>query len=142
MQGREIVEMSPNPQRLLEMAAVMNNIDIGVTIRRAYDTFREQIVGIIVEWLRDLTRCRVGADTTILREVIAHEMLQKRKKDLHAPSNLVDCHKVVADIKDPTRLDWLFLYHSRLWKKARLTLKQVYVSVSTTNADNRLAVGS
>jgi E3 ubiquitin-protein ligase UBR1 len=46
-QGREIIVMNTNATRLLEMAHTVNQIDLGVTIRRAYDTFREQTVAVI-----------------------------------------------------------------------------------------------
>ncbi len=37
--------------KLLEMARSMAQIDMGVTIRRAYDTFCEQAVAVIIECL-------------------------------------------------------------------------------------------
>ncbi|EEB86883.1 hypothetical protein MPER_16009, partial [Moniliophthora perniciosa FA553] len=61
--GREIIDMSTDVPRLLEMAQTIAQIDLGVTIRRAYDTFREQVASVIIEWLVDLTQCRLGTDT-------------------------------------------------------------------------------
>ncbi|KAH7906536.1 hypothetical protein BJ138DRAFT_979835, partial [Hygrophoropsis aurantiaca] len=60
--GREIIDMNSNVTRLLEIAQIISKIELGITIRRAYDTFREQVAVVIIEWLLDLTRSRLGAD--------------------------------------------------------------------------------
>ncbi|KAL0565072.1 E3 ubiquitin-protein ligase ubr1, partial [Marasmius crinis-equi] len=145
--GREIVEMSTDVGRLLEMAQTIAQIDLGVTIRRAYDTFREQVVGVIVEWLVDLTQCRVGVDTVVLREVIAREMLLGRKRDsvsgtgsASAGGYNVQAVLALPEIRDPTRLDCLFLSHTRLWKKPRLSLKEIYTAILTIGREHKLAV--
>jgi E3 ubiquitin-protein ligase UBR1 len=124
--GREIVDMNTNVSRLLEIAQTISHIDLGVTIRRAYDTFREQVAAVVIEWLLDLTRSRLGTDTLILREVIAAELLAPRRRG----SGSLNSHAigVIAGVRDPTRLDWMFLYHTRLWKKPRLSLKEIYAS--------------
>ncbi|PCH33185.1 hypothetical protein WOLCODRAFT_111408 [Wolfiporia cocos MD-104 SS10] len=140
-QGREIVELSNNAPRLLEMAQTISQIDLGVTVRRAYDTFREQVCAVIIEWLLDLTRSRLGTDTLILREIIASELLSPRKNNysLLPPNDIV---KLVTDLPDPSRIDIMFLYHTRLWKKPRLSLKEVYASLLTLSHEHKLAVAS
>lgn len=117
-QGREVIETNSNATRLLEMAQTISQIDLGATLRRAYDTFREQVVAVIIEWLLDLTRSRLATDTLILREVIAAELLNPRRHYAYMPTH--DVGKVLSDINDPSRIDWMFLYHTRLWKKPRL----------------------
>ena len=140
-QGREIIDMSTDAIRLLEMAQTISQIDLGVTIRRAYDTFREQIVAVIIEWLLDLTRGRLGSDTIILREIIAAELLSPRRRDNGVYSANPQLTNVAAGIHNPTRLDWMFLFHSRLWKKPRLSLKEIYAVVLTLSREHRLVVG-
>ena len=137
--GREIVDMNTNVPRLLEIAQTISHIDLGVTIRRAYDTFREQVAAVIIEWLLDLTRSRLGADTLILREIIAAELLTPRRRD-NSSLDAMAVH-AISDIRDPTRLDWMFLYHTKLWKKPRLSLKEIYASVLTLSRAHKLAVG-
>lgn len=137
--GREIVDMNTNMTRLLEIAQTISHIDLGVTIRRAYDTFREQVAAVVIEWLLDLTRSRLGTDTLILREIIAVELLARRRRDTGS-FNAQATH-VISDIRDPTRLDWMFLYHTRLWKRPRLSLKEIYASVLTLSKQHKLAVG-
>lgn len=122
--------------RLLDIGTRLNQMDIGVTIRRTFDTFREQVVAIIIEWLLDLTRSRLNTDSLVLREIICAELPSPRKK---ASSSLTS--KIYAELDNPARLAWLFLYHTRLWKKPRLNLKQIYVSILTLTHDHRIAVG-
>ncbi len=101
-QGREIVEMSSNVQRLIETAQSLTIIDLGVTVRRAYDTFREQVVSVIIEWLLDLTHSRLGSDTLILREIISEELLSRRRTSYasnpHALHSLPDVSAVLPDL--------------------------------------------
>ena len=139
-QGRDIIEMNSNIPRLLEMGHTISQIDLGVTIRRAYDTFREQVSAVIIEWLLDLARCCLGSDTLVLREIIASELLSPRKQTYSR--GFTDSSPIVADISDPARLDWLLLYHTKLWKKPRLDLKEVYASLLILSHDHKLAIGS
>lgn len=132
--GREVVEMNTNVVRLLEMAQGIAHIDLGVTIRRAYDTFREQVAAVIIEWLLDLTRSRIGGDRIVLREIVAAELLKPR-----AGAGRGKAREGLVEAR--ARLDWMFLYHTRLWKKPRLSLKEIYASVLTLSRDHKLAVG-
>ncbi|KAI9059537.1 hypothetical protein FKP32DRAFT_1596096 [Trametes sanguinea] len=139
-QGREIIEISLKSSRLLDMARTIAQIDLGVTVRRAFDTFREQVSAVIIEWLLDLTRSRLGTDALVLREILAAELLSARKC-----SSLIsarDPAKVLPEIHHPTRLDWLFIYHARLWKKPRLNLKEIYASLLTVSHEHKLAIAS
>ena len=141
-QGRDVIDMSINAIRLLEIAQTFSQIDLGVTVRRAYDTFREQIVTVIIEWLSDLTRSRLGTDTLVLREIIAQELLAPRRRDTTSYNTNPQVPNIVAGIYNPTRLDWLFLYHTKLWKKPRLSMKEIYATMLTLSREHKLAVGS
>ena len=139
--GREIIDMNTNVPRLLEIAQVISKIEIGVTIRRAYDTFREQVVVVIIEWLLDLTRSRLGTDTLIIREVIAAELLSPRRQDGSIFSSSSNNSDLPSEISNPSRIDWMLLYHTRLWKKPRISLKEIYASVLTLSHPHKLAIG-
>ncbi|KAF4623369.1 hypothetical protein D9613_001400 [Agrocybe pediades] len=140
-QGREIIDMNSNVIRLLETAQAITQIDLGVTIRRAYDTFCEQVVGVIIEWLLDLTRARAGTDTLIIREALASELLSPRKRDSFTKHLTPPCAlNLDNEIPNPTRVDTLLLYHTRLWKKPRLSLKEVYASVISISRVHKLAI--
>ncbi|KAJ7691341.1 hypothetical protein B0H17DRAFT_1169139 [Mycena rosella] len=128
--GRAVVDSGTDTPRLLEVAHALAQIDVGVTMRRAYDTFREQVVAVLADWLLDLTRSRLGTDTLVLREVLARELLSPpRTKLLHH-----------AEVANRTRLDCLFLDHTKLWKKPRLTLKETYASILPLSREHKLAV--
>jgi E3 ubiquitin-protein ligase UBR1 len=105
------------------MAQAIAQIDLGVTIRRVYDTFCEQVVGVIIEWLLDLSRSRLGTtgNSIVIREMIAAELLSLRKRDSFTkhltPTTALN---VDGKIVNPTRIDTLLLYHTRLWKRPRL----------------------
>ncbi|GAB1525865.1 E3 ubiquitin-protein ligase ubr1 [Rhizoctonia solani] len=141
-EGRDIIRTGEDVNQLLKIADSINLIDIGVTVRRAYDTFREQVAAVILEWLLDLTSARIGPDGTVLREIVATELFAPRKKDTSSLSSSPDASRVYAELKDPARIDWLFLYHTRLWKRPRLHLKQIYVSVLTLSHEHKLTVAT
>ncbi|KAF8992917.1 hypothetical protein BDQ17DRAFT_1432049 [Cyathus striatus] len=167
--GRDIIDFGFTPAasgagRLLEIAQGIAQIDLGVTVRRAYDTFCEQIVGVMIEWLLDLTRSRLGNDKSIIREVLATELLAPRRWDISpytstsrdsfgnfsfgSSSRDMYSARDAAPSREPpvlpggSRIDILFLYHTRLWKKPRLSLKELYGSVICINRAHRLAVAS
>jgi len=137
--GREIIEMNTNVSKLYEIAMSIAQIDLGVTIRRAYDTFCEQVVSVLIEWLADLMKCRIGMDPLVIREIIAAELLSNRRKEMGYPINT----RSTLYISDPSppRIDALFLYHTRLWKKPRLYLKEVYALTTALSRNHKLAIG-
>ncbi|KAJ7366463.1 hypothetical protein DFH08DRAFT_167979 [Mycena albidolilacea] len=129
-EGRVVVATGVDSTHLLEIAHSLSQIDLGVTMRRAHDTFREQVVGVITEWLLDLTRSRLVQDTLVLREVLAKELLaQARTKLMHH-----------AEIPNRTRIDCLFLDHTKLWKRPRLALKETYAAILSVSRDHKLAI--
>jgi E3 ubiquitin-protein ligase UBR1 len=138
-QGRDIIEMHAGAARLLETARTFSQIDLGVTVRRAYDTFREQISAVMIEWILDLTQSRFGADTFIMREVIASQLLAPRKPCILNPNPAAQ--KILAEVDSPARLDYMFLYDTRLWKRPRLDLKELYTSIMILSHEYELAVG-
>ncbi|TFK47973.1 hypothetical protein OE88DRAFT_1704965 [Heliocybe sulcata] len=140
--GREVIDMGSNAPHLIEMAKSISQVDLGVTVRRAYDTFREHVVGVMIEWLLDLTRCRVGSDAILLREIIAEQLLSPRTRETFTYGQHVGPLTAVADAVHPSRLTWLFLFHTKLWKRPRLSLKEIYVSVLNLSHDHKLAVAS
>ncbi|KAJ8518930.1 hypothetical protein ONZ45_g4061 [Pleurotus djamor] len=203
--GRATIDLSANVAKLLDIAQGMAQIDLGVTVRRAYDTFREQVVSVIMEWLVDLTRSRiVGFGTgeggqrlqidpiqgaTLLREIVAEEIMKPRREGSLSPSTSGDFHGYGysggfgypgipgsshghsysgayassssfggfggasvssaigydegIDLGDnASRLQWLFLYHTRLWKKPRLSLKEIYASTISLGRQFKIAISS
>ncbi|KAI0045753.1 hypothetical protein FA95DRAFT_93210 [Auriscalpium vulgare] len=141
--GREVIETSIYVPHVLDIAQKVAQIELGVTVRRAYDTFREQIVAVLIEWLLDLTRSRLGSDALILKEVIAEELLTPRRKS-HTATGTVpeEVQLIMGEIDDLARIDWLYLYHTKLWKRPRLSLKEIYASILGLTHQHKLSVGA
>ncbi|KAF8629016.1 hypothetical protein AX17_005872 [Amanita inopinata Kibby_2008] len=137
--GREVIDINSNVPRLLDVAQTITHIDLGVTVRRAYDTFREQVAEVIIEWLLDLSRCRLRSDTLILRELIAAELLCPRKRESNPYSQSAIALK---ELSEPTRLDYMFIYHTRLWKKPRLSVKELYATLTALSPSHKLTIAS
>ncbi|KIV91954.1 hypothetical protein PV10_06440 [Exophiala mesophila] len=74
--GRSVIRHSRNLEELTQMAKIIEEIKITVTIRSSRDTFREQMCGTIIDWLADIASCTVANDSHILRRTICEEMLQ------------------------------------------------------------------
>ena len=64
-------------------AIVRIDIMISITVKRAYNMFREQVSDTIIKWLLDLTRCWVGTSGPLLHEVIVAELFATRKRDCY-----------------------------------------------------------
>ncbi|KAK2464879.1 hypothetical protein APHAL10511_002955 [Amanita phalloides] len=137
--GRDVIEMNSNVTRLLEIAQALSNIDLGVTVRRAYDTFREQMAEVIIEWLVDLSRCRLSTDALIIREFITTELFSPRKREagLHSQSSAA-----LKELGETTRMDYLLVYHTRMWKLPRLSVKELYSSILALGQEHKLALAS
>lgn len=139
--GREVIEMSTDVPRVLDVAQKFAQIELGITVRRAYDTFREQVVAVIIEWLLDLTRARLDTDTLILKEVIAEELLVTRRRSNAMASLPSEVLSIETEVPKAVRITWLYLYHTKLWKKPRLSLKEIYAAVLGLSHRHKLSVG-
>lgn len=51
-----------------------------MTIRSARDTFREEICGLFIDWLKDLANGKLGSHPTILRDIICEELCKEWRK--------------------------------------------------------------
>lgn len=74
--GRSVVRHSRDLKQLTQMAKIIEQIKITVTIRSSRDTFREQMCGTIIEWLSDIAGSSIGGDHYILRRTVCEELLQ------------------------------------------------------------------
>ncbi|KAK3942130.1 E3 ubiquitin-protein ligase [Diplogelasinospora grovesii] len=99
--GRSLLMYSDNIERLIKVAEVLERIRVTVTIRSSRDTFREQMCGTMIEWLRDISGCSVGDDHQILRTVVCEEMLRPWRRGSPAT------HAIVGKdgIDDEDRID-------------------------------------
>ncbi|KAF7295603.1 E3 ubiquitin-protein ligase [Mycena indigotica] len=129
-EGRGVVASSADAARLLTIAHRLAQIDLGVTIRRGHDTFRECILAVLIEWLLDLTRAQLGSDALILKEIVGKELLTPPRAKLTSHS----------EVPNRTRIDCLFLDHTKLWKSPRLMIKEIYAGILGLSRDWKLAI--
>ncbi|RCI05259.1 hypothetical protein CU098_012350, partial [Rhizopus stolonifer] len=78
--GREIIAVSKDITELRKIAVPLSAINLGVTIRPAKETFREQVCGLLVDWLNELingeTRFFEGIPNgdAIIRNILCEEL--------------------------------------------------------------------
>lgn len=73
--GRSIVHYATDLPKMLDMAAIIEQIKVSVTIRSSRDTFRERMCHTMIDWLSDISGCSVGSDGSILKYTICTELL-------------------------------------------------------------------
>lgn len=134
-----MVEISQQVPRVLAIAGRLSQIDLGVTVRSASDTFREQICSVLIEWLTDLAKCTIyGTDGVLLRKLIAARLFLPRGKP---PSYAAAARLPSSSTSGPTRIEWLIFYHTRLWKRPRLNLKDLYILIMNIDHTHKLDIG-
>ncbi len=148
-QGRVVLETSDSHYLLLHIAHAMARIDVGITLRPAYDTYREQACGTLIVWLADLVESVVENDDLFLRRVIASAMFSRYQRghgDTNPEDQDIDIESAEVweeyeEIGDMQRADWLFCLFSRLWRKPRTDMMKVLVKILTTDVKCKLAIG-
>ncbi|KAI9474806.1 hypothetical protein BDB00DRAFT_879700 [Zychaea mexicana] len=81
--GRHIIETSSRLDDLIPIATEINRIKLAVTIRSCKDTVREQISGLLLDWLKDLISGRytffgnVQGGNCILRDIICEVLCEE-----------------------------------------------------------------
>ena len=137
LQGRAVISILPHLGNAMGIASRLSQIDLGVTVRKASDTFREQLSAFLIEWLVDLVKCRInGTDAVTLKKMVASCLFEPRTRhgSTVALPNLLNNN-------NPSRLEWLFLYHARLWKRPRLNLKDLYITLVNISHHHKIHVG-
>ncbi|OCF37903.1 ubiquitin-protein ligase [Kwoniella heveanensis BCC8398] len=134
--GRKVIFVSSNHVQAFHAANMIQQIDAPVSLRLAADVFREELVGVLISWLCDLSQCTVGGDDTVFRRMLAKAMYESRSRGagIGAGTPLIPDLKELEWGKimgghDVRRLDWLLQLDSRLWKKPKWEMRQIYCSV-------------
>jgi len=73
--GRAIVHYATDLPKILDMATILEQIKVSVTVRSSRDTFREHMCHTMIDWLSDISGCSVGSDGYILKYTICTELL-------------------------------------------------------------------
>ncbi|KAL2131572.1 hypothetical protein VTI74DRAFT_4896 [Chaetomium olivicolor] len=124
--GRSILMYDKSIEKLIEVATTLEKIRVTVTIRSARDTFREQMCGTMIEWLRDISGCSIGQDHNLLRQVVCEEMLKPWRKGSPATHAIVGKDGIddedLIDQEDKEANDF-YLEQSRILLQARLAAR-------------------
>ncbi|KAF1820724.1 uncharacterized protein K489DRAFT_382663 [Dissoconium aciculare CBS 342.82] len=87
--GRSIIHYSRDLKTLLDMAAIIEQIKVTVTIRSSRDTFREQMCATIIDWIADIAGCAIGNEPHLLRNLVCEELLRPWNAGSSAEHKLV-----------------------------------------------------
>ncbi|KAK6910515.1 ubiquitin-protein ligase [Kwoniella mangroviensis CBS 8886] len=147
--GRKIVLVSSNPIIAFHGASMIQQIDAPVSLRLASDSFREELVGILISWLHDMVRSTIDGDDTVFKRMLAKALYEPRLRNAGVGAGT----PLAPDLKDlewgkimgghdTRRIDWLLQLDSRLWKKAKWEMRQIYCSVLLFDQDVRKDLAS
>ncbi|KAK0618438.1 hypothetical protein B0T17DRAFT_537937 [Bombardia bombarda] len=136
--GRSLLMYDSSLPKLLEVAEILERIRVTVTIRSARDTFREQMVGTMIEWLNDISGCSVGEDHQILRITVCEEMLKPWRRGSPAAHAIVGKNGIddedMIDREETENDDFLEL-QTRLLRQARQAARREIDTGDVTDDD-------
>ncbi|ORX91768.1 hypothetical protein K493DRAFT_339176 [Basidiobolus meristosporus CBS 931.73] len=133
--GRAIVVISTDIDHLINVASSLSSIDLHVTIRSGRDTFREEVTGMLIDWLKELCSARRGEITSAYHGKVSDSLIQIVGDELgnsweKKPENIKEILGVSTFVsQEILRFDQLLLYDACLWKEAKVTLREFYVSL-------------
>ena len=150
--GRKCVLTTPNPIVAFHTASMFQQIDLGVTLRLAADTFKEEVVKVIVGWLSDMCCSTIGGDPNLFKRILARSLAEPRMfpwgpgpaqgtplahdlddlfLDRPDASRLAGRERIFGGMA--TRLDWLMRIDVRLWRRAKWDMRQIYSAIYGTD---------
>ncbi|KAI1315623.1 hypothetical protein EDD11_000575 [Mortierella claussenii] len=102
-QGRAIVEVSSDIQRLMDIASSLADIGLVVSIRSARETFREQLCDVCISFLKSLAYVKGGAvsqkQSLTIREIICEELCSEWRRN-PSKNSTMDQQDAVVEIED------------------------------------------
>ncbi|KAJ3153865.1 hypothetical protein HDU89_008730 [Geranomyces variabilis] len=154
--GRQVLKVSPDVVELLRIARIISRIGLTVSMRSARETFREEVAGILIDWLRDVTKLLVGAQVIdgvryesvdgVVRQVICDELFSPPRKfkrvlsqrlvdnpgaELSGTIRQADISQLPVDEsaerETKLRVDHMILSDIKMWKQARNALRGLFV---------------
>lgn len=136
--GRSLLKYDQSIEKLIDVASILERIRVTVTIRSARDTFREEMVGTMIEWLMDISGCNVGEDNHILRQIVCEEMLKPWRKGSPATHAIVGIDGMddedILDREDPG--DDFYLQQNRILLQARAAARAGGVMAMDDSSDD------
>ncbi|WVQ81879.1 hypothetical protein IAT38_004006 [Cryptococcus sp. DSM 104549] len=145
--GRKTLIVSNNPIIAFHSANMLQQIDAPVSLRLAADNYREEVAGTLISWLCDICQSTIGGDDRIGQRLVATALFEKRALPSGAPgtplpADLADlaAGKIMGSVTEVKRMDWMLQLDSRLWRKAKWEMRQIYCSVFLSDAEVRKAL--
>ncbi|KAL7423887.1 E3 ubiquitin-protein ligase ubr1 [Cryptotrichosporon argae] len=133
--GRKTITVSDSHVFAFHVANMFQQIDLGVTLRPAVDTFREEAAGTVLAWLADMSRTAIAGDDAVFTRLLMRALGEPRTipsaPGLPIPSDLADLGP------DANRIDWLLRLDVRMWKAAKWDMRQIYSRGYTLDAASR-----
>lgn len=117
----------------LHTASMLQQIDIGATLRNSSDVYKEELVGLLLQWLSDMCKVTICGEEDLVRRYVAMALFQQR-----APRSNTEGTPLAQDLQDldtkqgraeARRFDWLMRLDVRLWKRAKWQLREIYAGI-------------
>ena len=115
--GLEVIATSTDATNLWRIAQKIARIGLGVTVCTSRDAVMLEAVGLLLEWLQDMVKVRMGGDEIVLGRVVAEVLLQNG------------------------RLASLLKLEDRLWKRARASLRNILMGLLVVGQDCKIELG-
>ncbi|KAG2337077.1 hypothetical protein BDR05DRAFT_1048825 [Suillus weaverae] len=84
----------------------------------------------------------INAGGRYTNEIITAELLSPRQRQNTFFISGPQIPNLAADLTHPCHIDWLFVYHTRLWRKPRIHWKAIYASILILSLSHKIAIVS
>ncbi|KLT39021.1 ubiquitin-protein ligase [Cutaneotrichosporon oleaginosum] len=136
--GRKVLAVVQVDTQAFHHASMLQQIDIGVTLHHAYDVYREDVAGFLIQWLSEMCKTTICGDDELVRRYVAMAFFQPRnrrsKPDVGSPL-APDLADLEASGSKAVRFDWLMRLDVRLWKRAKWQLRDIYAGIFVLGRD-------
>ncbi|KAL1406424.1 E3 ubiquitin-protein ligase ubr1 [Vanrija albida] len=131
--GRKVLIVTHLDTVAFHTASMLQQIDIGVTLRNAADVYKEELVGLLLQWLSEMCKVTICGEEDLVRRYVAMALFQPRSSQPESDSppskDLADLYSWKATDDVPKRFDWLMRLDVRLWRKAKWQLREIYSGI-------------
>jgi hypothetical protein len=145
VKGRKVVMTPSSPTVAFYLANMFQQIDVPVSLRHSYDSYQESVASTLLDWVTDICDCHVAGDPDLTTQIMAQVL--REDKFARANSRIApDLRRMLRNTDDArtrvwSRLDWMWIIDSRLWKQPKLTTKALYAKMMTVHPLNMRYMG-
>ena len=116
--GLEAIATSSDHARLHKIAKYIGALDLATSVCASRDVVMLEAVGLMLDWLRDMTQVKMGGDEVLLGRCIA------------------------GVLTSGARLTQLLALEDKLWKRGRKTLRRILMTLLVVGQDYKLDIGT